>query len=83
MYKYMYCLRELCKVRYFSAENPSLSATCGSYRYKKQLKKYFILTAILNFLSLSQFILQVLMYRMRKYPNFLIRLLLTIWIDKF
>ena len=55
MYKYMYRLRELCKVRYFSAENPSLSATCGSYRYKKQLKGTF-LTAILNFLSLSQFI---------------------------
>ena len=32
---YMYRLRELCKVRYFSAENPSLLATCGSYRYKK------------------------------------------------
>ena len=37
----MYRLRELCKVRNFSAENPSLSATCGSYRYKKQLKRYF------------------------------------------
>ena len=27
--------------RYFSAENPCLSAKCGSYRYKKQLKRYF------------------------------------------
>ena len=46
-------------------------------------RKSTLLTAILNFLSLSQFILQVLMYRMRKYPNILIRLLLTICIDNF
>ena len=82
MYKYMYLLSELCEVYYFSAENPSLSATCGSYKYKKQLKGT-LLAAILNLLSLSQFILQVLIYRMRKYPNFLIRLLLTICINKF
>ena len=46
-------------------------------------RKSTLLTAILNFLSLSQFILQVLMNRMRKYPSILIRLLLTICIDKF
>ena len=39
--KYMYRLRELCKIHYFSAENLNLSATCSSYRYKKQLKRYF------------------------------------------
>ena len=39
MYKYMCLLRELCKIRcYFSAENPSLSATCGSYRAMYNLR---------------------------------------------
>ena len=83
MYKYMYRLRELCKVRYFSAENPSLSATCGSYRYKKQLKRYFTHCYIEFSFLVAIYTLSFLMYRMRKYPNFLIRLLLTICIDKF
>ena len=57
----------------FIASEPGLLTMCSSYRQKKLLKRYFPRCYIES--SLLQIMLQVLMHRTRKYPNFVKRLL--------